>query len=251
MFPSARSSRRRLLFSNSEFALKAAYTGVGWDASVSTFTGWSHLPELQEISHVLEGSTILVDLTQVYRRITAFGGDASFNKGKWIFRAESAYIITPNDDGSDPLSVPTHWDSVIGVERPLGDNFRVQGQLLIRYFPHYTAPDQATGPDPVSTTVNQEIAEANALLLQYQDPTRPGATFRVSYTTDNQLFNGEIFFLQNFNGGDYLVQPKMDYAWTDLFKTSLGADLYGGPITRPLGALTPLSAFFFEARYSF
>jgi len=240
-----------ITFLDSEIGDKISYTGAGWDASLSFFNGWSHQPQLQEISHSLVGPIVLLNMGQVFRRVISYGGDASISHDKWVFRGESAYTVTPNDSGSNALELPTHWDSVVGAERPLGDKFRVQAQIILRIFPRYTSPSSQTGSDPISTTINQQIAAENALLNSYQDPSRPGGTLRVSYTDDKTGWDGEIFVLQNFAGGDFLVRPRVSYAWTDLIKSTVGLDLYGGPTNRPLGALAPDSAVFAETKYSF
>jgi hypothetical protein len=238
-------------FGNMEESLKMAYAGQGWDFSLSGFSGYSHLPELQLASYTIVGSTPVVTLNQVFRNVWAVGADGSFSTEKWIFRGESAFFQTPNNDGSNPVMQPSHWDSVLGAERSLGGDFRVQGQLLMRYFPRYTPPNQATGLDPLTTQVNQLIAQSNALLLQYQNSSRPGATARVSYTSDKNGWDAEVFFLYNFNGGDSLLRPHVSYAWTDLLKSTVGMEIYGGPANSPLGALLPYSSVFAETKYTF
>ncbi len=57
--------------------------------------------------------------------------------------------------------------------------------------------------------------------------------------------------MENFNGQDYLVRPKVSYAATDRLKYTLGADFYGGPSERFLGSLSPYNSIFGEAKYSF
>jgi hypothetical protein len=217
---------------NSELALKGAYTGSGWDASLSVFRGWNHLPEFAS-----SGTTVF----QTFHWARALGGDAAVTSGSWIFRAESAYIWTENNDGTDPLIQPTHWDSVLGVERPIGDDFRAQLQFLYRYYPRFTDP--ALSPNP--------LARVNALLLGYQDQSRPGYTLRVSYALEDEGVETELFTMGNFVGGDYLIRPKFTYAWTEALKTTIGTDYYGGPTDRPLGALREFNSLFLEAKYSF
>lgn len=238
-------------FSNGEISEKVAYTGSGWDASLSYFNGWNHKPELQERSHRLLGFTPVVDVEQVFRRIQAVGMDGSYSTELWVYRIESAYIVTENHDGENPLVMPTHWDSVLGAERPFGDHFRVQGQFVMRYFPRFKSADQVSGPDAVSTGVNRTLASTNALLLGYQEQNQPAGSLRVSYTDQENAFESEIFFLQNFNGSDFLIRPKMSYGWTDLIRSTLGAEVYGGPTSKPLGALHPYNSIFFETKYTF
>ena len=236
---------------NSEVSGKLSYGGKGWDTSVSGFSGYSHSPELQVVS--ISGNPLFPNVTasQVYRNIWSIGADGSYSTQRWIFRGESAFTQTPNNDGSAPTEEPSHWDSVLGAERGLSGNFRAQGQFVARYFPQYTPPNQATGPDPLTTQINQVLASENALLLQYQDQFRPSATFRLSYTDEKTGWDGEIFYLENLTGDDFVIRPRVTYSWTDLLKTTLGSEIYGGPTNRPLGAFAPYSSIFFEAKYTF
>lgn len=227
---------------DSEIALKSAYAGQGFDASLSFFRGWSHLPELA-------GS--LTDLYFTFHRIRGYGADTSISFDKWVVRFEGAYMQTENDNGKNPLIQPSHFDAVAGVERPFFDDFRVQLQGIYRYHPQYTKPEDAVWRSILETAVNREIAKANALLLGYQYQTRTGASFRVSYLKDSSGLESELFVLGNFVGEDYLVRPKVSYAWTDAFKTTLGLEYYGGPENRPLGALKSDRSIFLEGKYSF
>jgi len=233
---------------NSEGALRVSYAGVNWDASAVIFRGYNHMPEFALVSGT---GVVPVTVKQVFHRIQAAGGDISFTWGSFIFRAESAYIWSENNDGTNPLIIPSRWDAVLGVERPIGDRFRAQVQFINRYFPNFTAPTQLIGTDPFLAAVNSQIAQNNALLLNYQDQERPSATTRLSYTHDEKGIEAEIFGVVNFVGGDYLLRPKFSYLLTDALKATIGADYYGGPGTRPLGALKTYNAAFTEVKYSF
>lgn len=99
--------------------------------------------------------------------------------------------------------------------------------------------------------VNRQVANANALLLNYQDRYRPASTLRVSYNNDQHGIEAEIFAWLNFVGGDYLIRPKLAYAMTDALKLTLGFDGFYGPEDRPLGSLRAYRSLFVEAKYGF
>jgi len=238
------------ILANGEVAAKLTYTGDSWDSSISAFSGWDHRPYLKEINHTVM-PPIVTNLSQSFSRINALGADGSYVSGKWIYRGEGAYVRTPNNDGANTLIKPTHFNSAWGVERPVSDDFRIQGQFLYKYYPQYTAIDQTTGADLISSSINRQIAQTNALIFRYQEQSQPGATFRLSYANDENHFDAEIFYMRYFNGGDYLIRPKASYAWTDLFRTTLGVDYYGGPSDRALGTSSTYNSVFFEAKYSF
>lgn len=239
---------------NTETAFKAGYAASSWDVSAFVFRGFNHIPEFAITGTTVSPTTGLptaFTVGQVFHRYRAAGGDTSFTSGNWIFRGETAYVWTENDDGANPLVQPSHWDSVAGVERPIGDDFRVQAQFVYRYFPSYGAPSTASASDPITAAARQGIARANALLLTYQDKSRPGATFRFSYSNESSGIDAELFVLGNFVGGDYLIRPKASYAWTQALRTTLGIDWYGGPADRPLGSMKAFNSVFAEGKYSF
>ena len=230
---------------NSETALKLSYLGSSWDASVSVFRGWGHTAQFGLVS--LSPSPVV---TSTFDRNRGVGTDFSLSTGGYIYRLESAFVFT-NNDGTNALTVPTHWDTVAGVEHPIGDDFRVQVQFIYRYFPTYTSPSDSVGANAIMTGVDIQIAQANALLLNYQDKVRPAGTFRLSYTNDKSGWEAETFVLGNFVGGDFLFRPKISYALSDALKGTLGSDYYGGATSRPLGALKVYNDVFAEAKYSF
>ncbi|HEX4923855.1 MAG TPA: hypothetical protein VFV50_07205 [Bdellovibrionales bacterium] len=237
---------------NFEVALRASYAGEGWDASLSGFNGWNHFPELAERMHTVLGpGLVAVELDQTNRRVRAVGADGSYNQGKYVYRAESAYFWTENEDGLDMRTQPMHHDTVIGVERPFGDHVRMQVQGVLRYYPNWRPIGETGGADPVSAEVNRQVASSNALLFQYQSRVNTSATFRIAYTDEASGVDAELFATENFEGQDFLVRPKVSYAATDQLRYTLGGDFYGGPGHRTLGALNPYNSVFLEAKYTF
>jgi hypothetical protein len=234
-------------WASSELALKSGYGGAGWDASIVYFRGLSRLSGLAR-----EGSAAIAPQAQ---RMQAAGGDISANAGAWILRGECAWVWTDGDGASDayrdPSHQPSHWDSVAGIERPLGDRFRMQGQVFWRLIPRFVPANEVRFADLLTGPIDRGLLAGNALLLNFQERSRPGATLRLSFATDSSPWEGEVFAVMNWVGGDYLVRPKLEYAWSEAFRTIAGLQYYGGPQDRPLGALSLYSSVFFEGKYVF
>ncbi len=232
---------------NSEVALKVAYLGSGWDASVSAFRGFSHMPEFDITALSLAGTT----LTPVFRRVRAVGADGSLSSGDWVLRLETSYSWLERGAAGIPTSQPDHWDTVVGAERPFWDDFRMQLQFLYRFNPSHVPADQATGSSVLETQARRGVAASNALILGYQDRSRPGYSLRLSYAKEDSGVEAELFSLGNFIGGDYLLRPKLSYRFTDSLRGTVGTDHYGGPDDRPLGSLKFYNSVFVEAKYTF
>ncbi|MEQ1875595.1 MAG: hypothetical protein ABL958_03050 [Bdellovibrionia bacterium] len=238
--------------SSLEGAVKAAYTGDRWDISVNAYNGFNHYPEFQEEARtIFTPVDVRLRLKEMFRRQSAAGGDFSWSGDTWIYRAEAAYFWTENQEGANMMSVPSHYFAVVGFERPFWDNFRMQVQYAHKYFPAYRPIDEMTGASPVDAAVKQQIARTNAMLFQYQERDQGTVTFRVSYAKESSGWDAEIFFMENLRGQDFLVRPKTSYAWSDNLRYTLGADIYGGPGHRTLGAMSAFNSVFAEAKYSF
>lgn len=240
-------SDRFLVSANTtEFGFKIAYLKSDYDFSVSAFRGFAQMPHYE-----FNGTKIY----SVNSRETAFGGDASFTAGDYIIRFESAFHFPDDGKNTDMrygLVEPWHWDSVVGAERPLWTDFRLQLQVLYRYHFYYQSPDSYHFVLPLVTGLQRSIGKANALMLNYLERGTPGATFRFGYQPENGDFSADLFFMGYFGSkNDFALRPQVGYKAMEGLKLALGADIYGGAENRPLGSLKHFSVAFFEAKYVF
>jgi len=230
-----------------EIGGKIAFQKSDFDFSLSAFSGYSHFPQ-----YLVDPNTLAVRPFNPAE--TAVGGDASFTLDAYIIRLESALHMPENGRDTDPLAglvQPWHWDSVVGVERPIGDDFRAQIQFLYRWHPYFRSPNIST-PNPVLNQLLVGVANANAILLNYQRQGNPGATFRFGYANEKSDFSADAFLIGYFSQGqDYLFRPQVGYTPLTNLKFTLGADLYGGDPGRPLGALRDRTHVFIEGKYVF
>lgn len=233
---------------NSELALRATYFTPGWDLSLTGFHGWNHLPEY---AFAQINSSAQVEIAPNYHRIRAVGFDFSKTFSEWILRLESAYTWTENDAGINPVIEPSHFDSVLGLEKTFGEYVRLQVQGILRYHPSYSPPSEASGATPLVENINRQVAALNALLQGYQLQRREGASFRLAYTNEKAGWEVEGAAVGYFESRDYLLRPKVTRSFTDTFKASVGLDFYGGPEDTQFGALHYYNSLYFEAKYSF
>jgi hypothetical protein len=224
-----------------ETGLKLSYLGSAYDVSISAFRGRSHYAQ-----YVFDPG--VGGIRAVHPGETAVGGDASFTWDALVFRLETALHMPDNGTREDPnfgLVQPWHWDSVLGVERPLGDEFRIQAQFLYRWHLFYPS---ATAFLPIQVAVGN----ANALILNYQDQGNPGGTLRLAWQKEGSNLSADVFMVGYFAGGEsFLLRPQVGYTPVTNLKFIGGADLYGGNEARPLGALRSRSHVFLEAKYVF
>ncbi len=231
-----------------EYGLKIAYLKSNYDLSLSFFHGFSHMAE-----YVFDPAQGLI--YAINPALNAVGGDLSFTLGDYIFRGESALLLPENGSDQDPLFglvEPDHWDSVIGIERPFFTDFRIQFQMLYRYHLYFISPNSYSNPNPTMTRIQQGVGNGNALILNYLDQSTLGTTFRFAYANETSNWTADLFLIGYFGSGqDYLIRPQIGYKPIEGIRLTTGADLYGGSINRPLGALKDKSAYFLEAKYTF
>lgn len=230
---------------NFEMAAKLAYLGASWDASLSAYQGRNHFGQF-----VYDGNRV----ETVFVRQRAWGGDFSVTLEDFVLRLETAYFWMRDGGmgaGDQALTQPNHWDAALGVERPLGDRFRLLVQALYRYYPNLPNSQEYTEVNPVSTAIRRGVAKANALLVNYQDRSRLGGTLLLSYTSPEGDWESRLNLVGNFVGGDYRLSPEVSYRVFENARVFAGAEYYGGPQDRPLGALQDFRAVYLEGQYIF
>jgi hypothetical protein len=220
-----------------------AYMGDSFDLSFHAFRGYAHQPYLQ-----LRGN----ELVDEFQAIRALGMNASWTLGQeneWVVRLESAYIDTDRVRG---LAQPSHWDTILGLERTFFQDFRLQLQGIARTHFGWQNPAQLEGFLPAELPFYTRLSTTNALLLNYQERTRIGGSFRLAYQSPDFAWEPEIGGIGYvFGGSDYLFRPRLHYRWSDALRLTTGADVYGGDRNRPLGALYSISALYLQAMMFF
>jgi len=229
-----------------EYGGKVAYLQPKFDFSLSVFRGYAAMPHYE-----FDGSKIFATNAAEL----AIGGDLSFTLDSYIIRFESALHMPDDGTQTDPyfgLVEPYHWDSVLGVERPVFTDFRIQIQGLYRYHLYYLSPDQFESPNPMTTPIYQAVGRANALILNYQDQSIFGGTFRFAYQPENGDWTADLVFVGYVgSGSDFVTRPQVSYKPAEGFKLTAGAEIYGGDPNRPLSSNKNFSTVYFEGKWVF
>jgi hypothetical protein len=225
---------------DSETSVRAAYVGDGFDFALQGYIGWNRTPYYSVLSR--SGPTTFT-VGPVLERLKLIGTEASTSFGKWVFRGEAALRVAESSFNT--------IDTVLGAERPLGERFRLQVQAAFRALTDYRPVSSVQGSDVVDTSVRQGLARLNRILHNQKREIALSATTRLSYTSESGDWEPEIFLMLNANGGDYLLRPMSTLAIYEGLRWSLGAEVFGGSMQEPLGALGPYRAVFTEFKYFF
>lgn len=233
------------MFDDINLGAQTKYTGDSWDAGISAYYGQSQIPEIQIIKSDMTG----YDVALYHQKVSAFGIQGSYTFERWIFRIESSYKSYALEDGRKELLQPDIVDTVLGIERPIGDNVRTHFQLIIKNALQDIDPGDLSGNNPTDTQVIQGIKATNNLLLGMDSTTEFGATGRITLTLLDEQLELQLFSL--WLADSTLTRPSIKYIYDGSIVTTVGTDLYAGNEDTPLGQLKPFSNVFAEISYLF
>ncbi len=232
----------------SEVGVKLGWSPGGWDVALIGFRGFNHLAE-PYLKAIRPDQVVEVGRRHLQRH--AIGTQASMTIDAWVLRFEGAYVVTENHDASNPRQVPTHVDAIAGVERAIGERFRVGVQSVNRWYPRFVDFDSPKGDRPEEIDLNERIARVNARFQNYTHSFRPGATLFVGFTSEDESLELSVAGMTYFVGHDYVIQPMVGYRVLEALKLDAGVQVFGGSLETSLGALRRQGGAFAQATYAF
>jgi hypothetical protein len=222
-------------------AIKLELTGKAVDWSLSFFDGFDLTPDIK----FGQMSPSAVPLFLTYHRIRVIGADAATTVGRYGLRAEVAYTFTKDESGKNPLIKNPFFYLVMGSDRTFLEYLNVNVQYFLRVVKNFHNPVDI--PDPFLRTVALRFAA----LTSQRNAFQQGVSLRVNYKWFNETLEGEIAGVLSFTRLDFVLRPKVVYAFTDRWKGTLGADIFRGSRNVFFGRLRQNSGAYVEMRYSF
>ena len=224
-----------------QYGLKVDRSGGDVDFSASYFNGFSRTPDLDLIAAGPTG----VALGLRYSRVQILGADFATAWNGIGLRGESAYTLTPDPSGTDPLIQNPALFTVLGIEKSPFENLNFNIQYLNRWVQAWSDPEAASGPSA------RLLAETEAVNTQQAVRMNHGVSVRPSYKLLNETLELEVAWVRWFTTQEQLVRPKITYAFSDHVKAVAGGEIYSGPAESFLGRLHDASALFTELRLAF
>lgn len=222
-------------------AVKLERSGDVVDWSVSYFDGLDLYPDLRIAGLGPAGLALALD----HNRIRVVGGDVAAVVGRFGLRAEAAYTWTAHVESTNPLIKKPFLYAVFGADRTFAQSLNVNVQYFVRRVTGFQDPYREA--EPLVRTVALQAAGISNQLDRYQH----GASIRVSNRWLNDALEGSFLAVGSFTRGDYLLRPRLTYAFNDQWKGSVGADVFRGSPETFFGRLRRTSGVFAELRYSF
>lgn len=224
-----------------QIAFKVDHTGGSVDASLSYFSGYNKVPDLELVLVQPEE----LRLALIHRPFHVWGGDFATNWGDYGIRGEIAYSQTADILGDEPFQQNSMIDTVLGGDRTVMENFNLNVQFLQRHVMNYHPPSQLKNPF-IQALAKQAALNSNQ---QYQDQT--GITVRPSYKALNETLEMEIAYVAWNQNHDSFIRPKISYRVSDQLTLLAGGERYQGPKNSFFGRLKELSTSFTEIRWFF
>lgn len=221
---------------NSQYAFKIDSTGGILDWSLSYFDGFDPMPDL-----ALSTTGIILR----YPRIRVIGGDFAATLGKFGIRGEAAYFFTEDMDGDNPEKKNPYLFYVLGVDRTLWEYLYLNLQFIQRIVTNYKNPMDIQNP------YLRDVAVRGAVINNQLDRITNAISLKIAYKMFHETLNLELSGIYNITRRDYLIRPKVSYAFTDHLSGIIGADIYEGRVNTLFGLLEDNTTFFAELKYGF
>ncbi len=222
-------------------ALKLDHSGGNVDWSASYYSGLDLTPDIAIGATTLSGTNIILD----HNRIRVLGMDAATILGRYGLRGEAAYTWTENTGENDFLIKKPFLYMVMGGDRTFLDYLNINIQYYLRHVTNYSDPQTITNP-----LLRPVAIQAGALWNQFSR-SQHGVSVRISNKWLNETLEGEIAAVASFGRSNYMLRPKLVYAFNDTVKASLGLDIFRGENNTFFGRLRDNSLLFAEMKYGF
>ena len=229
-----------------QWAVRLEQTGRLVDWSVSYFDGLDLFPDLAlGALSIGPGGAPAVEVLLQHHRLHVFGADAATTRGRFGLRGEVAYTLTEDRRGDDPEVKNPYLFMVLGTDRTFLDDLNVNVQYSLRVVKDFQDPEQIDDP------LRRALAIEQAVVSSQQDRVQHGVSVRISRKWLNDTLAAEVAAVYGFARQDFVVRPRLVYAFTDRITASVGADLFGGPRPSFFGRLRDASTAFAELKVSF
>lgn len=226
-----------ILPTKDQYAFKLEQTGREIDWSLSYFNGYDLNPDL--------GPRTPQNLALNHHHIQVLGTDAAMVIGRYGVRSEIAYTWTEDKSGDDPFTKNPFLYWVTGADKTFLEYLNIN----LQYFARRVADFQH--PTTISNPQLQPIAIQQSIISSQQDSFQQGVSLRIANKWFNETLDAELAAVYNFTRQDYLLRPKISYAFNDHWRGNLGANIFRGENGTFFGLLKDRSAVFAEIRYGF
>ncbi|MEE9162908.1 MAG: DUF1302 family protein [Candidatus Neomarinimicrobiota bacterium] len=234
---------------NSEWGIRAGLPMAAMDLSLSYFRGFDRM--LSPQFDTLPGGGLYLKAV-VYSPTQVMGADVVFFLGNWGLRAEGAYILTEDREGTDPVLRNPYLQYVLQVDRAGSD-----ASLMVQYLgTTISLIDEVDVFNPPEGTFTERENEYDHI------PPKMGMPFAAiaqnallaaaSYDFADGRYSLQANALYELDHQGYMLGGRLVIALEDAFDLEAGITYLGGSDESRLSAIGEVfSHVYLGLRYSF
>ncbi len=213
---------------NRNFGVRASLLKGGWD--VAAFAYRSVDESATFFRQVVTGPVPAVVYTPRHEKVTQFGLTASKEFDDYLFRGEAVYTqgrqsnVTRLSD-SDGVVRQNYLDYIVGTDLPAPESTRLNVQFFQRVFTDHD-------PDTFARAVESGV-------------TLFGST---KFAHDVEV---QTLLIHSLNRNDWLLRPKLVWAFAKNWRAVAGGDVFGGKPTGLFGQYDRNDRVYLEVRRNF
>lgn len=222
-------------------AIKLERSGGAVDWSLSYFHGLDPNPDISLAGVGPRG----IGLRLNHHRYRVLGGDVATVIGRYALRAEAAYSLTEDENGDDPFIKNPFFYLVAGGDRSFFETLNINLQYYFRHVSDYRDATHIADP------YRRAVALQQAVIANQADRDQHGLTYRIGEKWFNETLEAELAGVVSLSREEFVVKPKLSYAFDDHLKGSVGGNLFGGEERAFYARVKDNSTVFAELKYSF
>ena len=244
---------------NSEVSLRLGLPLNRMDLSLSYFSGhdrmYTPIPwfDLMPISCTMDSSSMIPDsITMKYFSTRVLGGDLVTFIGDWALRAEAAYFMTEDDEGTAPFIRNPYLQYVLQLDYS-GDQATYMAQYLGTYITKID--DEQIFNLAAGGFVSEEENEQDHIPPKLGMPFAAIAQNAVMVTASWDFSDGRYSVrgqtLYDLDHGGYMLGGQVTVSLEEAFDIEVGLTMLGGDEDSRLYAIRDFSHLSLALKYSF
>lgn len=215
---------------NTEYGIRFQGMASGWDFSLNYLYSWNDQPFKKMVVNPTTGT---LTVTPAHDRLNVIGGSV----------------------------VNVFFDTVVRLElaAKIGEHFSVDDPTVKEMVTDKTVFEYALALERDFWSISWLLQAYQNFILDYDDAITPEDEVTTFFTlrvakglNQEETLNAELRAEYRVNDSDYHINPKLEYAITDAWKTTLGFDIMGGGEDDTFyGQFDEKDRVYVELRYSF
>ncbi|MCX7025284.1 MAG: hypothetical protein NT080_11805 [Spirochaetes bacterium] len=211
-----------------EYGARAMFYFGGFSCSASWLHAWDRYPDIRYSTTTTgspPGTTTTNEYTPVHRRVQVFGADAQASLAGFDLRAEGAFFLTGDTDGSDIFTKNHSLQAVAQASRQLFSPWLTIG---LGWSPAWVVAWKA----PADWTTDEDRANAEEMRKRNGQgyAFENGVSLSLRGNSSDERVSWDAMGLYNVAARDCMTRASVSWSLADGINLKVGGSLYGTAI---------------------